>query len=189
MAITKMMTMSPAITTQTKITLFNNEFNLEEFNDVKEQMLDDLQDTRDFNLDPLTDEEIYDELNYCKSLEWEDFLESINNILTGNQVLFIGTIGRWNGTYQGGKVGNFIDLLDDLLKNCDETHIYIEDNKFYIMGRHHDGSNLMEVKELTTEGEDVYADWQNSYDFQDLTEQQMHAKLYSDNRYSFSPAW
>lgn len=54
----------------------------------------------------------------------EDVQNGLIDFLSDKTVIFQGTIGRWNGNFPGGEIGDFDTLLYEFIKDCDYIHIY-----------------------------------------------------------------
>ena len=110
-----------------------------------------------------------------QDLKFEDediTLHEINDLITNN-VIFIGTSKVWNGIYAFAYYGNFIQLYNNILQDCDNYEIYIENNLLNIYGIHHDGYVKAQVYLLTDEGNELYQDWQDNISNQNMTESQI----------------
>ena len=95
------------------------------------------------------------------------------------KLLAVGTVGRWDGTFEGGKIINTFRELLDIFEDCDYIKFEDENGHLYVTGSHHDGSISVEVKELTQKGED-YAD-RHEYD---MSDRELHKKLWNSSNYS-----
>ena len=92
----------------------------------------------------------------------------------------LGKIGRWDGTYEGGKVISEIGKIFSLLaEDLDFTRITLESNCVKMVTVHHDGTNEFYVKELTKEGERFFENHQD-----ELTDRELHQKLFNDSHLS-----
>lgn len=101
-----------------------------------------------------------------------------------NQIIAFGSIGRWNGVYDGGKIfNNFEDAYWEMTKDCDYVKIYDENGHLFIHCSHHDGSCSFEIKELTKKGEEYFDRWEYSYD--NRSERDCHNQIIK--RYSTIP--
>jgi len=114
-------------------------------------------------------------------------VELLNFFGTRNKVLFVGSIGRWNGNFDGGDIGEFEDLYYKALKDCDYVKVSDNNGHLYITGTHHDGTNSFEVKVLTDKGEEYYDNWNYGYSsrLDNLSEQEILKNIYE--RYSRLP--
>ena len=108
-------------------------------------------------------------------------LDFIGGQFNGTFVLK-GTVGRWDGTYGGGAVVR-AESLSDLLCNfrCDEFEVLrSRSGAVRIIGYHHDGRIVMDVRELNERGEDY--SFRHRYD----EDRERVEKLFS-SRYSRNP--
>lgn len=138
--------------------------------------------------DDVTEAEIWDRVREMEAEAWETDVESLIDFLSDKTVIFQGTIGRWNGTFPGGKIGDFEDLLQEFLKDCDFVRIWDKDSHLFVRGSHHDGTIEAEVRILTEKGIEIYEDWKN-YEgpFNDLSEQELHTKIMNNDELSEIP--
>lgn len=94
--------------------------------------------------EPSGDEDgYYDEQDY--EIIKEDFEESvlpnIKNQCRNDILIMAGTVGRWNGTSDGGTVIDVNDLYG--FGDVDEVEIVEENNQLIWRGHHHDGTHEM----------------------------------------------
>lgn len=133
-------------------------------------------------VDDIPNEEVYRELDAEDTINWSDFeLELESFIDSHGSLLCVGTCGRWNGTYEGGR---YIDGMRDLLKvltDCDYITIYDEDGRLFLEAHHHDGSIYAEMRRLTKLGQ-AYREahyWDNDRD--------VHRTIFNSNFLSGHP--
>lgn len=63
------------------------------------------------------------------------------------EIAMCGKVGRWNGSFTGGKIVDFDDILQ---MNVDSITIELDDDdSILIKGHHHDGTHLMKLYFLT----------------------------------------
>lgn len=134
--------------------------------------------------DELSDEEMwrmrYEEDNWI----WEVVKNEMEKFFANKTVGFFGEVGRWNGVFKTGQIGDFWVLFDAATSDCDYIKLYDENGHFYLTCSHHDGTCHFEVKEITDEGVDYLDRWE--YDWDDKrTEQYVHNQIYK--RYSKLP--
>jgi hypothetical protein len=151
------------------------------YNDMFTQ--DAMEYAKDFLLEEneeVTEEDIENHIYAQNDLDFEVVSEYIKYQFNNKgKLLAVGKVGRWDGTYDGGRIINtFRDLLD-LFRDCDYIKFEDENGHFYVTGSHHDGSISVEVKELTQKGED-YAD-RHEYD---MSDRNLHKKLWNSSNYS-----
>ena len=95
--------------------------------------------------------------NYDEDSRFMDediILHNINKI--SNNCIMSGKVKRWDGIYEGLKYGKFIDLYNEILKDCDEYDIYVEDDILYIYGIHHDGYVKVSFYFINDKGQELY---------------------------------
>lgn len=96
-------------------------------------------------------------------LDEEFFLEgSFDNSFDDKQYILHGTIGCWDGTRYGFYPKLLNSLLDCIIKAEENysqfyTKIYEANyGRFYIEISHHDGHDVLEAREVTKLGEEMY---------------------------------
>lgn len=95
--------------------------------------------------------------------------EKINDSL-GNSILVKGSNGLYNGPRGGITVyENFEDAVDtspnwhggdNVFADCEIDGIWDENGSLFVTGAHHDGRALVEMRQLTDKGEDLYSGFQ-----------------------------
>lgn len=101
-----------------------------------------------------------------------------------NKVIAFGSIGRWNGVYDGSKIfNNFKDAYWAMTEDCHYIKIYDENGHLFVHCSHHDGSCTFEIKELTKKGEEYYDRW--NYGNDSRTEAETNTQIIK--RYSIIP--
>lgn len=88
----------------------------------------------------------------------------------GNSVLVKGGNGRYDGPRSGITVyENFEDATDtspnwygrdNIFADCEIDGIWDENGSLFVTGAHHDGRALVEMRQLTDKGEDLYSGFQ-----------------------------
>lgn len=136
-------------------------------------------------IDDIPDSEVFEEMNFIESEEWENVKSELENFFEDEEILVIGTVGRWNGTYSAGKVISY-DELHKCWSDCYYVEIYDEDGHMHINASHHDGNNHFEVKILTEKGRDYYSRWNENWN-DSRSEQEIHTKLAESSRYTHIP--
>lgn len=104
------------------------------------------------------DEEITDDMLWSwryeeSETDWEAERENLDAFFQGKTVEFSGMVGVWHGTY-GIKPerGEFWQLFDRALRDCDYWKIYDENGHLYLKCSHHDGTHNFEIKVVTDKG-------------------------------------
>lgn len=88
----------------------------------------------------------------------------------GNSILVKGSNGLYNGPRGGITVyENFEDAVDtspnwhggdNIFADCEIDGIWDENGSLFVTGAHHDGRALVEMRQLTDKGEDLYSEFQ-----------------------------
>lgn len=126
---------------------------------------------------------IYEEANY----EYDDIITQIMHYLRDTETIFVGSVGRWDGTFDGGDIDTFETLYYKAIKDCDYIKFEEDDNEhLYLTCSHHDGTNCFEIRLLTDKGMKFFDDW--NYNFNDKrTEQEVHTEIMKNKKYSTFP--
>lgn len=172
-----------------KNVLFSNYYDSDRENYIREWLMESRgEDNPDWEtLDDIPDEEVWEEMDFNSEIDWEDTQRELRNFFEGKTIIVVGKVGRWNGTFDAGKVISYNELYK-CWNNCDYVEIYDEDGHMHISSSHHDGTNHFEVKVLTEKGVEVFDNWE--YDcgkLKHLSEQEIHEKLFGNSRYSHIP--
>ena len=120
---------------------------------------------------------------------FEDELHMIEDFIKNSEYsefLAVGSVGRWNGTFAGGKVfhwDHFTNTLWDILTDCDEFTISDVNGILRIEGAHHDGRVSFDIKGITTRGEAYYSNWEENWNDQ-RTEREVHERMWNDSHYT-----
>lgn len=136
----------------------------------------------------VTDEKVY-------SLAAENAAEDFNIIFDDlmrhfderGDVLAIGRVGTWRGTFDGGRVyDDFKSAFYSVFRDCDYIKIEDQRGRLVITGAHHDGNNYAEFVTLTERGAALLDKW--NYDYSDeRAEKQIHNIIYNSNLFSVIP--
>lgn len=156
--------------------IFDNYDCSEEYEEARQYLIDE------GNEEP-SDSEIWDELYFQNEMQWYDTKEELDKFFDGKTVGFFGAIGRWNGVFRAGKIGEFWKLYYEATRDCDYIKISDENGKLFLRCSHHDGTNFFEIKEITNKGYDYLERWE--YGTDDRAESEVHEQIYK--RYSHNP--
>lgn len=96
----------------------------------------------------------------------------------GNSILVKGSNGLYNGPRGGITVyENFEDAVDtspnwhggdNIFADCEIDGIWDENGSLFVTGAHHDGRALVEMRQLTDKGEDLYSGFQMEDGFETM---------------------
>lgn len=176
------------------ITIFDN-YNHDYIEEARETLIDGAawdnmnfdfdEESEDFDSEYVpNDNEVY---SLASDLEQEDFdrsMEELKSFFGDSDVIFSGSLGRWDGYRSGFEVGTFETLFYDFVKDCDYITVTDENGHLYIRCSHHDGSNFCEVKKLTEAGKEYFERWKYSWNDK-RTNADIHKQL--KERYSRIP--
>ena len=119
---------------------------------------------------------------------WEDEHELLKIFFDGSeQYLIRGYVGRWNGSYEAGRVfDDFDEMFCQAVRDCEYWKIWDENGHLYLKCSHHDGTNSFEIKRLTRKGAAFLEKWEN--DFGDMrTMKEVHNIIWNSNFLSGLP--
>lgn len=116
--------------------------------DEKKEYIKMLEDDGELDNRDITDDEIYD---YYNMMLEDDLIDLLKNNKF-EDIILIGKIQVWNGTYTGVKYISNDDSLKTLISNYDNCSFYKEDRKLFLYLYHHDGTHILEVKRLNKKG-------------------------------------
>lgn len=170
-----------------KTTIFSNYYSEEREKYIREWLMESRgDDNPDWEtIDDIPDSEVWDEMSFNEQIDWEEVTNELKRFFDDEEILVIGSVGRWDGTYAAGKVISYNELWK-CWNDCDYVEIYDEDGHFYINASHHDGNNHFEVKLLTEEGIKYYSRWNENWN-DSRSEQEIHTKLAESSRYTHIP--
>ena len=114
---------------------------------------------------------------------WEIEKAELSKFFKDKTVGFFGEVGLWHGVYKAGRIGEFWDLFDSAIQDCDYIKLYDENGHLHLTCSHHDGTHHFEIKIITDKGSDYLKNWE--YDNSKRTPQYVHTQIY--NRYSTLP--
>lgn len=134
--------------------------------------------------DEVSDQTLWDWRYEQDACDWDDEKAMLTDFFQGKTVMFTGKVGLWHGVYSGGKVGEFWDLFNNAMEDCNYCKLYDENGHMYLTCSHHDGTNNFEIKILTDKGIEYFNRWDDSYD-DDRTERHIHDQIYK--HYSVLP--
>ena len=135
------------------------------------------------NEDP-SDSEIWDEVYRYDEFNWDEEKYNLKEVFdNGNKFLAVGTCGLWHGNYDDGFMFDSFDQLMENFRDCN-LKLWDENGHFFIEGSHHDGTHLVEIKQLTQKGEQYYDNWNWGPSSDTRREFDVYKKLFTDSHYS-----
>ena len=160
-------------------TIYNNYDVCEAYDEAKEFLMEEREED-----DEPTENEIWNEVYFQQEIEWDEAKAELDRFFKGKTVGFFGEVGLWNGVYKAGKIGEFWEMFNKAIRDCDYIKIYDENGRLYLTCSHHDGTCHFEIKIITDAGADYLERWE--YNWNDKrTEQYVHNQIYK--RYSTNP--
>lgn len=102
--------------------------------------------------DEIIDEDLWRWRDEEMELDWENEKEMLTGYFDDKEVIFIGAVGLWHGTYEAKEKGDFWQLFDKAMKDCDYFRIYDTNGHLHLTCSHHDGTNHFEIKVVTKKG-------------------------------------
>ena len=133
--------------------------------------------------DDIPDDVVNDTVYGDEEINWDEFKYEFEKFIkdSGYGLLMCGSVGCWDGRYDGG---SYVKKFDDLYKfwnGCDYIKVWDEGGHLHIKASHHDGTNYAELKILTKHGSE-YAE-EHYYD----SDREVHEKLWNSTRYTLLP--
>lgn len=170
------------------IQLYNNYYSKEMYDFARMDLLEISQDTSGAITEP-SEEDIINHMYELETIQLDDFEYKFKSYLKSIffGLLCVGTVSRWNGTFDGGMmINNYNDFLR-LLEDCSSISVYIENGHLYVRGSHHDGNNFYELKELTEEGHNIISDYENCCStpyWSNLSKRELHQRMFNSSKYT-----
>jgi len=132
-----------------------------------------------------SEERVYAYAEIIERNDWDDAVRDVDDLLSDN-VVVTGTVGLWDGNYDGGRVYSFRDvkhgtlwdkILSDIGKDCVYFKISLSGGVIHVKCTHHDGTNYFEIRNLTDAGWAAYDDWNYSCRFANLSDREFFTRL------------
>ena len=155
-------------------TIYDNYYGWISEDEIKQELIDC---ERVENEDEITDEMIWDEIHFLEDEYWNDVKYELKEFFDkGTAWLLTGSIGAWNGRFDGGFIFNTFDEFTRCFTKCD--YVKITDNKGHleIKCSHHDGTNCYEVKRIS----DFGYEWYNNHGCY-MYDYEAHRKMWNNN--------
>ena len=133
-----------------KVTLYTNEITEEKVEYARQYLLEE-------NGEEPTDSELWNFLNVDDDINWDVFEREYEKYFNTNNFVVKASLGRWNGRFNSGKIltsgwSDFVKIIGEY----DNISIVDNNGHLEVVGRHHDGTDYFEIRELTRKG-DEYA--------------------------------
>lgn len=133
-----------------KVTLYTNEITEEKVEYARQYLLEE-------NGEEPTDSELWNFLNVEDDIDWDVFEREYEKYFNTNNFVVKASLGRWNGRFNSGKIltsgwSDFVKIIGEY----DNISIVDNNGHLEVVGRHHDGTDYFEIRELTRKG-DEYA--------------------------------
>lgn len=135
-------------------------------------------------------EAVWDYIREDLTFEWDDCVEPyLKKRFASGKFLLVGSAGRWNGTFAGGKVLDGFDEVEKAWTHRDYMDIEMYDlckgghYEFHVLGKHHDGTDHWAIKELTDRGVEYFEKWESNWDDK-RTEEEVHQILWNNSHYT-----
>lgn len=116
---------------------------------------DDARDTimemdseRDFDVDEVTEDEIYEEILSQERMDLDDACSQLEALVSKSQwVIGYGNIGTWRGREEAYWITESKNIWNFFV-DCDSINIRDESGEFCVEGYHHDGVNYIKVRTI-----------------------------------------
>lgn len=178
-----------------KTTIYSN-YNLDDnYNEIRQLIIDEypelcteVENNGDSVSMVPSEKTIWDFIFENDSINWDDTFSEVKEFFANKTVIMFGNIGRWNGNFCGGSIGDFETLFNILISDCDYVELLDDNGHFYINCSHHDGNNSMQVKILSERGKTFVENWEYDYSHKyNFNEQTLHEKIATNNFLSALP--
>ena len=100
----------------------------------------------------ILDRDVRDFVDFELQVAYDDFKHELIDV---PDVLVLADIGRWNGRYAGGDVGDLDEMVRRIIGNEDYFSFYVSDT-LRADTSNHDGSSHFVIYKLTTKGKRWY---------------------------------
>lgn len=133
-----------------KVTLYTNEITEEKVEYARQYLLEE-------NGEEPTDSELWNFLNVDDDINWDVFKSEYEKYFNTHNFVVKANLGRWNGRFNSGKIltSGWSDFVK-IIGKYDNISIVDNNGHLEVVGRHHDGTDYFEIRELTRKG-DEYA--------------------------------
>lgn len=145
-----------------KVTLYSNEISSERIEEARQYLLDE-------NGEEPTENEVWDFLYEDDGDEWDFFKYNYKEYFDTHNFVVKASLGRWNGRFDSGKIltGGWYDFCG-IIQDYDTLEIIDNNGHLEVVGRHHDGTDYFEIRELTRKGDEYANDFHyNKSEFED----------------------
>lgn len=133
-----------------KVTLYSNEITEEKVEYARQCL-------RDENGEVPSDNDLLNFINADDDISWDVFETEYGGYFDSHNFVCKVSLGRWNGRFNSGKIltsgwSDFVKIIGEY----DNISIVDNNGHLEVVGRHHDGTDYFEIRELTRKG-DEYA--------------------------------
>ena len=146
----------------------------------------------EFDIDDISDTDVWQRAEFIEEQEWDEFDFEMRRFMDAREsFIAIGTCGRWDGNFEGGFLfTSWDEFKSKAFKDCNYFKVWDEGGHLYVRCSHHDGTNQLEIKEITEKGKTRADNW--SYDYSkrnNFPEYELHKRLFTNNNYSRLPRY
>lgn len=114
--------------------------------------------------DDIPKSEIYDIFRAQNDIEWEIAYDTLDDFIGCKECfILIGNIKRWNGEVNHNVLFHSLYEIEKIFYG-DEIKIYDKNGHLYIETKHHDGTNVYEIKKVTEQGIKYFDNWYKNWD-------------------------
>ena len=129
-----------------KVTLYSSEISSERIEEARQYLLDE-------NGEEPTNSEVMSLVYADDDLNWYDFESEYKEYFNTNYFVVKANLGRWNGRFESSEImtdgwKDFLRVIEDY----DDLEIVDNNGHLEIIGHHHDGTDYLEIRELTHKG-------------------------------------
>lgn len=142
---------------------------------------------RDFEKEPLREEEIQRRMNEKDQNDWDDNVMQLVKYMSGQTVVMIASIKKWSEKFTGELVGDFGEIFEKFVENCWKVKIYDQNGRLYIQAKNKSEERFAQVYILTEEGEKANEEWEADEKFRHMSDHSWRKKLADSRWYTRLP--
>ena len=133
-----------------RVTLYSNGISSERIEEARQYLLDE-------DIEEPTDYDVQNFIYADDDFNWYDFENDYKKYFDTHNFVVKASLGRWNGRFDSGKIltGGWSDFCR-IIQDYDILEIVDNNGHLEIVGKHHDGTDYLEIRELTRK-DDEYA--------------------------------
>lgn len=142
-----------------------------------------IEDWYDEDYDEISDDDKWQYLANEEDTAYEDLKAELEAVVGNHSIVCIGTVGRWDGTYEGGFLAENVQEVFNKVSGRDMGYfdVFIEEGELNVSFTHHDGTNTVVARILTDAGQEYI--W-SEIDEWEVDTSETHRILFESDEYS-----